>query len=78
MVLRQGISIILLGIAIGLAAAGSLARYIASMLFEVSVFDPLTYASVTILLVSVGVLATFVPARRAADTNPVDALRVSQ
>ncbi len=78
MVLRQGISIILLGIAIGLAAAGSLARYIASMLFEVSVFDPLTYAAVTMLLVSVGVLATFVPARRAADTNPVDALRVAQ
>jgi putative ABC transport system permease protein len=78
MVLRQGISIILLGIAIGLAAAGSLARYIASMLFEVSTFDPLTYAAVTLLLVSVGVLATFVPARRAADTNPVDALRVAQ
>jgi len=78
MVLRQGISIILLGIAIGLAAAGSLARYIASMLFEVSAFDPLTYAAVTLLLVSVGVLATFVPARRAADTNPVDALRVAQ
>jgi len=78
MVLRQGIRIILLGIAIGLAAAGSLARYIASMLFEVSVFDPLTYAAVTMLLISVGMLATFVPARRAAATNPVDALRAAQ
>jgi ABC-type antimicrobial peptide transport system permease subunit len=45
MVLRQGISIILPGIAIGVVAAGSLARYIASMLFEVSVFDPLRYVA---------------------------------
>jgi predicted permease len=78
MVLRQGVSIILLGIVIGLAAAGSLARYISSMLFDVSAFDPVTYAAVTLLLAAVGVLATFVPARRAADTNPVEALRVTQ
>jgi hypothetical protein len=78
MVLRQGVSIILLGIVIGLAAAGSLARYISSMLFDVSAFDPLTYAAVTLLLAAVGVVATFVPARRAADTNPAEALRVAQ
>ena len=61
-----------------MGAAGSLARSISSMLFEVSAFDPLTYAAVTLLLAAVGVLARFVPARRAAGTNPVEALRVAQ
>lgn len=78
MVLRQGVSIIVVGVGIGLAAAASLARYISSMLFELSASAPLTYAVVTLLLLSVGVMATYVPARRAAATNPVDALRAAQ
>jgi putative ABC transport system permease protein len=63
------------GIAIGLAAAAGLMRLMKSLLFGVSPLDPFTYASVLIVLAASAVLASYLPARRAAAVNPVEALR---
>ena len=62
-------------IAVGLAAAWSGAQFIASMLFGLSPRDPATYVAVVILLMAVSLLATYVPARRAARIDPANALR---
>jgi putative ABC transport system permease protein len=75
MVLRQGATVTAIGIAVGLAGAWSGARFIASMLFGLSARDPVTYVAVVTLLMAVSALATYVPARRAAHIDPVNALR---
>jgi ABC-type antimicrobial peptide transport system permease subunit len=63
------------GIAIGLAAAAGLMRLMQSLLFGVSPLDPFTYISVLIVLTASAVVASYLPARRAAAVNPVEALR---
>jgi ABC-type antimicrobial peptide transport system permease subunit len=63
------------GIAIGLAAAAGLTQLMQSLLFGVSPLDPFTYVSVLIVLTASAVLASYLPARRAAGVNPVEALR---
>ena len=63
------------GIAIGLAAAAGLMRLMKSLLFGVSPLDPFTYISVLSVLAASAVLASYLPARRAAAVNPVEALR---
>jgi len=75
MVLRNGTFLALSGIAIGLAAAFSLARLIAALLFETSAADPPTFSVVPLLLLAVAVLASYLPARRAARIDPMAALR---
>jgi predicted permease len=63
------------GIAIGLTAAAGLMQLMKSLLFGVSPLDPFTYVSVLIVLTASAVLASYLPARRAAAVNPVEALR---
>ncbi len=63
------------GIVIGLAAAAGLTRLMKSLLFGVSPLDPFTYVSVLVVLAASAVLASYLPARRAAAVNPVEALR---
>jgi putative ABC transport system permease protein len=75
LVLRQGLRLILVGVVIGLAAAAALTRSLASLLFEVQPLDPLIFAGVALMLVSVAVLACYLPARRATATDPLVALR---
>lgn len=74
MVLRQAALIAAAGIVIGLVAARS-ARFMSSMLFEVSAHDPATYATVAILPMAVSLFASYVPARRAARIDPVQTWR---
>jgi putative ABC transport system permease protein len=75
MVLAQGLKLALSGIAIGLVAALVLSRLIGSLLYGVKASDPLTYTGVAVLLVIVALLACWFPARRAAKTDPLAALR---
>src|SRR4030095_2424265 len=75
LVVKQGLVLTLSGIAIGLAAAVALTRWLESLLFAVSKTDPLTFASVALLLTLVALLACYVPARRAARGYPVIAFR---
>ena len=75
LVLGQGAKMALLGVVIGLAAALALTRLMASQLFGVTPHDPLTYASVGLLLIIVALLACYLPARRAVRVDPLIALR---
>ena len=74
MILRQGVLIVALGLAIGLLAAAGMGRLVASLLVDVRT-DPLTYAAVSLALVCVALLASYIPARRAAKVDPMVALR---
>jgi putative ABC transport system permease protein len=75
LVLRQGVQFVLIGLAIGLAGALALTRWIASLLFEVQPTDALTFLAVSAVMVTVAVLACLIPARRAASVDPIVALR---
>jgi len=74
-VLRQGLKLTVIGLAIGLAGAMAATRVIRSLLYDVSPTDPLTFICVALLLAVVALLASYLPARRAARTDPMVALR---
>jgi len=75
MVVRQGMLLAGLGVTIGLIVAVALSRVMSSLLYGVSAIDPLTYVAVAATLVAVAVLASWIPARRAAGVDPATALR---
>src|SRR5262249_373243 len=75
LVIRRGLSLALAGIALGLTAAWTLMRVLSSMLYRVSPTDPLTFAGVSLVLISVALLACCLPARRATKVDPLIALR---
>ena len=75
MVLRQGMTPVLAGLAAGALAALGIGRYLASLLFQVSPRDPAAYAAAILLLLLVSAAACLIPARRGTRVNPVDALR---
>ncbi|MCK5652964.1 MAG: ABC transporter permease, partial [Gemmatimonadetes bacterium] len=70
LVLRQGGLLILLGVTVGIAGALALSRYMGSILYEIEPTSPITYASVTVILVAVAGLASYLPARRAMRVDP--------
>jgi predicted permease len=74
-ILRQGAGLTLAGIGLGLTGAFALMRFMQSLIFGISAFDAPTFAGVTILLLAIAVLASYIPARRAASIQPRDALR---
>ena len=75
LILRQGMALTGIGLAVGLVAAVAATRVVASMLFEVKASDPATYIGVALLLGVVSLAASYIPARRAARVDPVSALR---
>jgi len=75
LIVGQGVGITLVGVGVGLVAALALTRLLSSQLFGVSATDPLTFASVALLLTLVASLACWIPARRAANVDPMIALK---
>jgi len=75
LVLRQGAILAVLGALIGIAAALAVTRYLQSFLYGVKPSDPLTMVAVAILLIVVALFASYIPARRAMKTDPMEALR---
>ncbi|HEX3249619.1 MAG TPA: ABC transporter permease [Pyrinomonadaceae bacterium] len=75
LVVRQGMLLTLVGVALGLLGAFALTRVMESLLFEVTAKDPFTFAVVAALLIAVAFIACFIPARRATKVDPLVALR---
>jgi len=75
LVVGRGLALTLAGVAIGLVAALGLTHFIASMLYGVRPTEPLTFAAVSLVLICVALLASYIPARRATKVDPIVALR---
>jgi putative ABC transport system permease protein len=75
MIAREALMLAGSGIVVGVAASMAVTRLISGLVFGVSVTDPVTFASVAILLAAVAFLAAFIPARRAIKVDPMVALR---
>lgn len=75
MILGQGLFLALLGVGIGLVGALALTGLVKTLLFEVAPTDPITFAGVAFVLVAAAVIASYLPARRAAAVDPIEALR---
>src|SRR5262249_54243494 len=75
MVTGAGIKLVLIGVAIGLAGAMGLTRFLSGLLYGVKPGDPLTLVAVSALLMAVALLAIYIPARQAAKVDPMVALR---
>ncbi|HUK52795.1 MAG TPA: FtsX-like permease family protein, partial [Candidatus Binatia bacterium] len=75
MMLSRGFGLVLVGIGAGVVVALGLARFLTNMLFGVQPSDPITFGGVALLLVSISMVACYVPARRATRVDPLVALR---
>jgi ABC-type antimicrobial peptide transport system permease subunit len=75
MIIGQGIKLVLIGVAIGLAAALGLTRFLSGLLYGVKPGDPATLVAVSALLMAIALLASYIPARQAAKVDPMVALR---
>lgn len=75
LILIQGLRLVTLGVAIGVAGGAALSRVLSSLLFGLSPVDPVAYLSVSVFLMAVAFVATYMPARRAATVDPMVALR---
>ena len=75
LIVVQGCKLAGIGVALGLAIAYGLTRVLASLLFGIQASDPLSFSAVAAVLAGVALVATFLPARRAARVDPAEALR---
>jgi predicted permease len=75
LILREGLAVTLVGVGIGLVAALALSRLMSDYVYGIQPTDPLTFAGATVVLVSIALLASYLPARRATRVDPMKALR---
>jgi ABC-type antimicrobial peptide transport system permease subunit len=74
-VVSQGAKVVLVGVAIGIGGAYASTRLLGTLLFGVKPVDPLVFAAMSIIMIGMGVLASYMPARRASAVDPIEALR---
>jgi hypothetical protein len=74
-VVSDGAKVVLVGIVVGVAAAIASTRFLSTLLYDVRAVDPLVFAGMSLMMLGVGILASYMPARRASSVNPVESLR---
>jgi len=74
-VVSQGTRVVLVGVVIGVAAAIASTRFMTTLLYEVKAVDPIVFAAMSAMMIGIGVLASYVPARRASRVDPIESLR---
>jgi predicted permease len=74
-VVSQGTAVVMVGVVIGIVAAFAATRLLGSLLYDVKAVDPLVFAGMSVAMLAVGMLASYVPARRASGVDPIEALR---
>ena len=74
-VVAQGAKVVLVGVVIGVGVALVTTRLMATLLFEVKAVDPVVFAAMSVAMVAVGMLASYMPARRASSLDPIVSLR---
>jgi putative ABC transport system permease protein len=75
MIVRQGLALTAIGVALGLAAAFALARVMSSLLYKIGAYDLPTFALAPLTFLAIAFLASYLPARRATQVDPIEALR---
>jgi putative ABC transport system permease protein len=75
LVVGSGLKMVLIGVALGLVGAYILTRVLSNLLYGISVTDPSTFVSMSLLLIIIALLASYIPARRATKVDPIIALR---
>jgi ABC-type antimicrobial peptide transport system permease subunit len=75
LVIKQGLVLITVGLVLGVVAALFLTRYLATLLYRIKANDPLSYVAVIVILAAIGLIASYIPARRATRIDPMAALR---
>lgn len=74
-VVSQGTKVVLVGVVIGVVVAFASTRLLGTLLYDVKAVDPLVFAAMSAMMIGMGVLASYMPARRASNVDPIDALR---
>jgi predicted permease len=74
-VVSQGTKVVMVGVVIGIVAAFAATRLLSTLLFDVKPVDPIVFAAMSLTMIVVGMLASYVPARRASGVDPIEALR---
>jgi len=75
LILGRGLTLSLIGVGLGIAGALALMQFLTSLLYGVRPTDPVTFVAVSLLLITVSLVATYIPARRATKVDPMAALR---
>ena len=75
MVVSQGARVVMVGVVLGVAVALASTRVLGSLLFGVKPVDPIVFAAMSVMMIAIGALASYVPARRASSVNPIESLR---
>jgi ABC-type antimicrobial peptide transport system permease subunit len=75
MVVSQGAKVVLVGTAVGVAAALASTRLLDALLYDVNAVDPVVFVAMSMTMIGIGMLASYVPARRASNVDPIESLR---
>ena len=75
MVVSQGAKVVLIGAVVGVAAALASTRFLEALLYEVNTVDPVVFVAMSIMMMAIGMLASYVPAHRASRVDPIESLR---